>query len=145
MTKPKTTRIRSKSRPPKDAIITTATSLSPEPLPRYSDEDTHRRIRAYLASVQPLRGNDVDDDKPYHQGRALLEYAAFKSVGLGHDYPKVRLTLAECAKVLHFMSRSEPLEPHTWWDDPKEGPSPVVGFHMVLDTLARSLRAKVRR
>jgi hypothetical protein len=55
------------------------------------------------------------------------------------EMPEVRLSVAECADVLRFMSSVEPFEPRTWWQDPADAPSHLVGFHIVLQTLADSL------
>jgi hypothetical protein len=93
-------------------------------------DSTANRIRAYLASMQPLCGSDVSDDDIYHRGRSLIERMALKSSGI--ENPDIRLTARQCRDVLHFVACSEPIEPRTWWDDPKDAPSHAVGFTFVL-------------
>jgi hypothetical protein len=92
-------------------------------------DGTANRLRAYLASMQPLRGSDGDDDI-YQRGRSLIERMAISS--RGDQLPSIRLTARQCADVLHFIATSEPIEPRTWWKDPENAPSHVVGFGFVL-------------
>ena len=53
--------------------------------------------------------------------------------------PQIRLSAAECADVLRFMYSVEPFEPGTWLQDPADTPSHLLGFHIVLHTLADCL------
>jgi hypothetical protein len=105
---------------------------------RVSDDDTDRRIRAYLASVRPLQGGSYEDDN-YHRGRSLVERLALSSSG--DDEPILELSPIDCANILHFVHSSEPFEPRTWWKDPEHGPSHLVGFAFVLRAVEDSLRA----
>jgi hypothetical protein len=98
------------------------------------NEYTERRIRAYLASVVPL--NELDNGA--ERGRALIEQIALSAQGDNH--PPIRLSVDRCADVLDFVASVQPMEPRTWWEDPKGAPSPMVGFYLVLGTLVNSLR-----
>lgn len=104
----------------------------------YTDEHTERRIRAYLASVRPLRGCAIAGSDAFERGRALIERLALSSDGT--DPPRLQLTASQCADVLNFMGRVEPLEPRTWWNDPVGGPSHLVGHYVVLQAVEDSLR-----
>jgi hypothetical protein len=105
------------------------------------DDDTAPQIRAYLASVRPMVGiADLYESEPYQRGRSLIERVAISA--RGGDVPTLRLTAAQCADVVYFIHSSEPLEPSTWWSDPKDEPSHLVGFYIVLGTLEKSLRRK---
>ena len=86
-----------------------------EPLPpvRASDETAHR-IRAFLASMRPLRGFGMGDNDQYQRGRVLIERMAMSARGT--DDPSIVLSPAHCAAVLSFLSSVEPLEPQTWWN-----------------------------
>lgn len=124
--------------------MTTATSrraAAPAPGPGYSD-DTAPRIRAYLASMRPLLGGGAADSEEYHRGRSLIERLALSA--RGEDAPILALSRSQCADVLHFIWRSEPIEPAGWWEDPEDAPSHVVGFDFVLQALESSLRARGR-
>jgi hypothetical protein len=91
--------------------------------------------------MRPLRGvADVTESEEYQRGRSTIERLALSAVGEGS--PSLRLTAAECADVLHFMHFSEPVKPKTWWEDPIDEPSHVVGYYMLLYTLDRSLRRR---
>lgn len=112
------------------------------PAPGYSD-DTGPRIRAYLASMRPLRGvADITGMDAYQRGRSLIERMALLAVGT--DLPRMKLTTAQCADVLAFLQYSEPVEPRTWWEDPKDAPSHLVGHYLIIDTLATALHKGVR-
>jgi hypothetical protein len=106
----------------------------------YTD-DTAPRIRAYLASMRPLRGSegDIHYEDSYQRGRSLIERLALSAHDT--DSPTLRLSAEQCADVLHFIANSEPLEPATWWRDPKEAPSHVVGFMIIVNALKDSLRS----
>lgn len=107
-------------------------------------EDTASRLRAYLASMRPMRGiADVYDQDEYQRGRSLIEHVALSA--RGDEHPSLKLSSSECADVLHFMHFSEPVRPNRWWDDPPNGPSHLVGFYLLLQTLDRSLRSKHTR
>lgn len=54
--------------------------------------------------------------------------------------PQMKLTPRQCADVMTFMSLSEPVEPSSWWKDPKGAPSHLVGHYLVLQTLEAALR-----
>jgi hypothetical protein len=101
--------------------------------------DTGPRIFAFLWSVRPQRGCDTNDDDEFHRGRALIERLALSAPGEGE--PRMRLTQAQSADVVHFLARIEPFEPRDWWNDPEGQPSHFCGFTMVLDSIEDSLRA----
>jgi hypothetical protein len=104
-------------------------------------DKTADRIRAFLMSVRPLRGvADVDGGDKYQRGRVLIERMAMSAKD--EDHPSIALSPTHCADVLLFLSSIEPFEPATWWSDPKDSPSHVIGFVFVLRTLERSLRSK---
>jgi hypothetical protein len=98
-----------------------------------------------LASVEPIggRAGDVSMDARYFRGRALIERMALQARGI--DYPTLRLSLGDCADVTYFVGHSVPLEPSSWWHDPKDAPSHLVGFMIVLTTVEKSLRAASAR
>lgn len=104
----------------------------------YSD-DTAPRILAYLISMKPLEGCTLDGKDGHHRGRSLIERLAMSASG--EDSPKMRLTPAQCVDVLQFMMFSEPVAPDSWWTDPKDAPSHVVGYYFVLGALKDGVRA----
>jgi hypothetical protein len=107
-------------------------------VPAYTD-DTGPRIRAYLASVRPLRGvSGLGDDQRYQRGRSAIERLALSAAG--EDSPTHRLSVSQCADVAYFVSSSEPLDARHWWQEPRNAPSHVVGFHMVMDAVEAALR-----
>jgi hypothetical protein len=112
-------------------------SQLPGPSTRYSDR-TSDRLRAYLASVRPLRG--FAEGAEYQRGRALIERIAMSMGDIEHDWPSFRLSTAQCADVLRFVFESEPLEPRAWWADPTDAPSHVCGYVMVLGCVEKNLR-----
>jgi hypothetical protein len=77
-------------------------------------------------------------DAGYKRGRALINRLAVTAQG--EDSPRLRLSASDCADILRFMSFSEPTSPRTWWKDPADAPSHVVGFNMVLNAMEDSLR-----
>jgi hypothetical protein len=110
------------------------------PSSRYS-ERTSDRLRAYLASVRPLGDvADIAEGDEYQRGRGLIERMALSMGDAEHDWPSLRLSAAQCADVLRFVSQSEPLEPRAWWADPPDAPSHVCGYEMVLGCVEKSLR-----
>jgi hypothetical protein len=114
-------------------------NLSPAPAAApFPSEATSDRIRAFLASMRPLRGSDAAGCDEYQRGRALIERLALS--GFEQEPPSLRLNAAQCADVLNFLARSEPVEPRGWWRDPRDAPSHVVGHHLVLWALEDSLR-----
>ncbi|MGO9592984.1 MAG: hypothetical protein ACLQFF_12565 [Steroidobacteraceae bacterium] len=106
--------------------------------PGYSD-NTADAVRAYLASLQPVDGCDLTDDKSYWNGRVLIERIALSAKG--EDVPTLRLSVSECADVLRFIHCSQPVRRSAWWRDPPGKPSHLIGFIMVLQVLENSLRA----
>lgn len=105
----------------------------------YSDR-TADRLRAYLASMRPLRGSDrLDEDDDYQAGRALVERMALSPGDDDTDQPALRLSADECVQVLQFMACTEPVDREAWWTDPKESPSHLAGFYMVLRCLQDSI------
>ena len=95
-------------------------------------DNTGARIRAFLASARPFDG--ADELEAFITGRELIERLA--DCSRDTDPPGILLTLNQCADVLHFLARVEPLKALY----PKDGPSPAVGREMVLLTLEESLR-----
>ncbi len=93
------------------------------------NEHTDRRIRAYLASVRPERGSDLGANDEYERGRAAIERLALSAHDTGD--PTLQLSETQGADVLYFVRCSEPLEERTWWQDPKSGPSHLVGWTFV--------------
>jgi hypothetical protein len=104
-----------------------------------SNCDTGPQVLAFLASMRPMRGCDVDDDQGFHRGRALIERLALSAQEEGP--PRLRFTLSQAADVMRFLGRIEPIEQRDWWNDPKDGPSHVCGYTVVLDAIEDSLRA----
>src|SRR5579883_76369 len=103
---------------------------------------TDNRIRAYLASMRPLRGvgayrEDIED--AHARGRGLIERLALSAEGSG--LPQLELTSRDVADVLSLMSALEPIERGGWWLDGNDDPSPVCGFYLLLHALEESLRA----
>lgn len=106
----------------------------------YTD-DTGPRIRAYLASVRPRRGvAGVGEEEEYQRGRSLIERVALSAHGDGS--PTLRLTATQCADVVNFVRQSDPVTPRTWWSEPADAPSHLVGLCFVLDAVESSLRGK---
>jgi hypothetical protein len=92
-------------------------------------------IRAYLASVRPLRGcADLPDSEEYQAGRSAIERLAISAHG--------QVSPTECADVVNFIRNSEPVKPRSWWNEPDDEPSHLVGLHVILEAVERSLRAK---
>lgn len=127
-------------RPLSETRITAMPTRKTRAAPARCSDATADRLRAYIASMRPLRGVDLDDDDRYQRGRALIERLAIAAGDTNTD-PALRLTARDCADVLAFIAASEPLEPATWWDDPPEGPSQVAGFYLLVRGLEPSLRA----
>lgn len=106
-----------------------------------ADSDrTDNRIRAYLASIRPLRGSCYREDieAANQRGRSLIERLALSAEGT--DLPRLRLAGAEVADVLSFIACSEPIDPQNWWEDDVDGPSHLVGHYLLLQALEKSLR-----
>jgi hypothetical protein len=101
-------------------------------------EHTDRRIHAYINSMTPLRGVvwAEDVEAGIWRGRAAIE--ALAASAQGAELPRLKLTPAQCADILTFMSSCEPLNPARWWLDADV--SHVCGYNMVLDAMAGSLR-----
>ncbi len=100
-------------------------------------EDTAACLFAYLASVEPIDPEDLEE--PYKHARALIERLAL-SADAKKD-PTLNVTVNECADILHFIGSSTPIKARgNWWDDPEERPSHVVGFLIALDVVERKLR-----
>ena len=80
--------------------------------------------------------NHLDRDERYQRGRELIERMAISA--RNNDPPSLKLSMIECADVLHFVTCSEPRDPPGWWD-PDTAPSPVVGFYCILQCVEASL------
>lgn len=98
--------------------------------------DTGPRIQAYLDSVEPIDGpNDS-----YFNGRDVI---CRMIANAKHDRRiTLKLTTEDIANVLSFIHGSAPKEPRSWWLDPDNAPSQVVGFCIVLQTLEDGLRRR---
>jgi hypothetical protein len=108
----------------------------------HPNDCTGNRLRAYVASVHPLRGSCYVEEveAAQHRGRALIERLALNAERTD-DLPARRLAPEEVADVLAFMAAQEPFEPAGWWtDEPADEPSHLCGFHLLLQALERSLR-----
>lgn len=118
----------------------TAPAAAAEAHSCHPQDRTDNRIRAYLASVRPMRDCDFRDDiaEANARGGALIERLALSAEGAGA--PQLRLTGAQAADVLSFMSCTEPAEFKGWWSDAHDGPSWVCGYQYVLRALEASLR-----
>lgn len=127
---------------PKHTLAVTAARSRPirlQTAPGYTDR-TADRLRAYLASVRPLRGvAGIAESDEYQRGRALIESMAL-AAGRADEWPSLRLSVAQCADVLHFVYESEPVNARAWWSDPTEAPSHVCGYLMALGCVEGSLR-----
>jgi hypothetical protein len=103
----------------------------------YSD-NTADRMRAFVSSMRPMQGiAGLGSEPRYHEGRSLIERMALSASGEG--MPALRLTSRQCADVLYFVRSSEPMRPANWWKDPIAGPSHLVGYVMVLETIEEAL------
>lgn len=115
-------------------------AAKPRSLEAYSD-DSGPRIRAYLASMRPMRGvADIYSLETYQRGRSLIEAMALTATG--EDMPAIRLSAADCADILAFVSYSEPVEPGSWWKDPKGSPSHLVGYYLIVQAVQAALRRR---
>lgn len=107
----------------------------------HQNDRTDNRIRAYLASMAPIRGvgsyrDDIEEAN--RRGRSLIERLALSASG--YEDPQLRLTAEQMADVLSFVTCVEPVDLKGWWKDTLNGPSHVCGFHSVLRALQASLR-----
>lgn len=126
-------------------VMSRASAKARQPIAPYCDysDDTAPRIRAYLLSVRPRNCLlEVSSLPSYQRGHSVIERIAATATGIG--MPTVNLSARDCADVLSFINVSEPVAPRTWWYDPKESPSHLVGFCFVLQTLEAALRKAVR-
>jgi hypothetical protein len=114
------------------------TTLSRAYPPASDIDHTGRRILAYLASVEPL--DAVANQPEYLRGRSLIEHLALSARGDGE--PTLKLSAEDCADVLRFVHCSTPIEPRTWWFDPKGAPSQIVGYDMVMGCVEMNLRGR---
>jgi hypothetical protein len=100
------------------------------------------RIRAYLASMRPLRGcSGLADKDEYQRGRSLIEKLAIwhDCIDAG-ELPELAMTIADASNIVEFIRNSEPVEGDGWWNDSNTpGPSHLCGFHEVLRALNESL------
>lgn len=103
-------------------------------------ETTTDRIRAFLATMRPLRGSAIAGDEQYESGRSIIERVALSTEDM--ERPTLHLTPDQCADVLNFLSRSEPVEPEGWWRDPEDAPCHVAGLFLLLGALEDSLRGE---
>ena len=114
---------------------TAAEAQHPHPADR-----TDNQIRAFLASMRPMR--DVDFIEPIEEanqrGRSLIERLALSAEGSGD--PQLRLTAEQMADVLSFVTCSEPVDLEGWWKDTYDGPSHVCGYQAVLRIIEKTLR-----
>lgn len=113
--------------------------------PCHPYDRTDNRLRAYVASIRPLRGCVWRDDieEANQRGRGLVERLALSAEDTG--LPKLRLTASEVADVLSFIHCSETIDPENWWREPDDEPSHVVGLNLLLSALEASLREPGKR
>lgn len=101
---------------------------------------TDAHLRAFLASMRPMRGAEYPSDllERQRRGRSLIERLALSA----HDDndPELTLAPAECADVLAYLASVEPVDPEEWWQDPDDGPSHNMGWYAVIGALESSLR-----
>lgn len=109
--------------------------------PISASEDTADRIRAYLASMRPLRGADLSDEEGFQRGRGVIERLALSAWGT--DAPAMVLSVRQCADVVRFLRGVEPIDPVDWWQDPDDRPSHVVGFAFILEAIEECLRRQL--
>ena len=89
------------------------------------------RIRAFLARVRPMVGNECPD--VYWEGRSLIE-----SLALSYDTKETddyEWTLPQCALVLAFLQAIQPAKGHCFcggFDTEAEGISTTCGHHLIL-------------
>ena len=104
----------------------------------HPNDRTDTRIRAYLASIRPMRDviYQADIEEANQRGRALIERLALSAEE--GDLPSLRLTAEGAADVLSFIHCSEPVDPATWWAYGEI--SHVCGFNDVLKAVEASLR-----
>ena len=109
-------------------------------LSTHPNDRTDNRIRAYIASIKPRKGVCHPDDVEAAQarGRGLIERLALSAEG--DDMPQLRLRVSQVADVLAFITSVQPIEAKSWWRDDPDGPSHLVGYHLLLGALEDSLR-----
>jgi hypothetical protein len=109
------------------------------PLPEDYCDHTQPRILAFLHAVRPERGvADAGTEDEYHRGRNNIEKLAWSSQGC--ESPAILLNQTQCADVCHFLGHSEPLDEASWWTEPEDAPSHLVGLRFVLEAVEESLR-----
>jgi hypothetical protein len=117
-----------------------ATLAPPVPESAYTEETT-TEIRAYLARVCPLRDcAELDDGEEYRRGRSLIERLAISAEG--KVAPTVRLSPSQCADVIFVGRNSEPADPRSWFTEPDDEPSHLLGLCVILGATERSLGAQ---
>ncbi|MET0984867.1 MAG: hypothetical protein ABW034_05605 [Steroidobacteraceae bacterium] len=92
------------------------------------------QIRAYLASVKPLRGCRWCDNAAFHAGRTAIEQLAMAYLS-GDD--TLDPTLAQCADMLEYLSSVEPVDPRI---DYASGGVETCGWIAVLKYVQTSMR-----
>jgi hypothetical protein len=98
------------------------------------EEREATRIRAFLAKVRPLSGNEVADS--YWEGRSLIEGLALAFELADEDY---HWDAINCAAVLAFLHSIEPVKGSCFCHDDSRV-SLTCGFHAVLEFMADELR-----
>ena len=113
------------------ATRNTATKINPD--------HTDHRIRAFLASMQSDPDTEFNSEikTQINRGRSLIEHLAIDAAG-GME-PDLKLSPADCADILTYMSSNCPISPRAWWND-NGAISHVCGYHAILDAMADSLR-----
>jgi hypothetical protein len=102
--------------------------------------NTADRIRAYLASMRPLEAGEWREDieAGIQRGHSLIERLALSAKG--EDQPTMKLSPAQCADVLTYMSCVEPIDGASWWDSDLDIVSHICGYNAILDAMSDSLR-----
>jgi hypothetical protein len=107
------------------------------------EERESARIRAFLARVRPLIGNEVREC--YWDGRALIEALALAFETEDESY---HWSVADCATVADFISAVQPVKGTCFCNDDSRV-NATCGFHEVLyfmqSELLRAAKAKGRK
>jgi hypothetical protein len=100
----------------------------------YSD-NTAKRLSAYLGSVRA-----IDDCNGTRYARGSAAIGRLIADAYEDHHPTLELSREECADLLYFVTHSQPRDPATWWTDPEDAPSHVVGWMFALGAAEDSLR-----
>lgn len=99
-----------------------------------TEEHVARQILAYLGAVR-FHDGKVEDEVTMNGRRLILRLAADSD---GEDYPRTKLTPAECADVLGFVRWATPVNQKKFISGT---PNPACGFLAITGCLMENLRA----